>query len=105
MLDIELLKQILMVSIASGCVTTLTIQKIKEQIKTKKYLFIISFIVSMVIGTLFSKAFSEATWIYSLWSGFFTWIDANLIYAALEDKIFAKYGDMEKTTHIERDDK
>lgn len=105
MLDIELLKQILMVSVTSGCVTTLTVQKIKEQIKTKKYLFIISFIVSMVIGTLFSKAFSEANWIYSLWSGFFTWIDANLIYSALEDKIFTKYGNMEKITHIERDDK
>lgn len=104
MLDIELIKQILTISVASGCVTTLTVQKIKEQLSTKKFLCLISFVVSMVVGTLFSKSFSDVGWVYCLWSGFFTWIDANIVYSVLEDKIFAKYSDIEKTKHIERDD-
>ena len=35
MLNFDLLKKIMIIAIASGCVTTLTVQKIKEQI-TKK---------------------------------------------------------------------
>ena len=102
MLDIELLKRILITAIASGCVTTLTVQKIKEQVSKKKWLFLISFLVSMIIGTLFAKSFSEATWIYCLWAGFFTWIDANLLYSALESKIFKPFSEIKKVKKLER---
>lgn len=104
MLDTELIKQILLVSMASGCVTTLTVQKIKEQVKTKKYLGLISLLVSMVVGTLFSKSFSDMNWVYCLWSGFFTWVDANMVYSILEDRIFTKFENMQKTIHLERND-
>lgn len=104
MLDLELIKQVLIVSLASGCVTTVTIQKIKEQLKTKKYILGLSFAVSMIVGTLFSKSFSDMNWVYCVWSGFFTWVDANLLYSALEDKIFTKFGDIKKTVHLERND-
>jgi uncharacterized membrane protein len=104
MLDTELVKQILLVSMASGCVTTLTVQKIKEQVKTKKYLGLISVLVSMVVGTLFSKSFSDMNWVYCLWSGFFTWVDANMVYSILEDRIFTKFENMQKTIHLERND-
>lgn len=102
MLDIELLKRILITAIASGCVTTLTVQKIKEQVSKKKWLFLISFLVSMIIGTLFAKSFSEATWIYCVWAGFFTWIDANLLYSALESKIFKPFSEIKKVKKLER---
>lgn len=102
MLDIELLKRILITAIASGCVTTLTVQKIKEQVSKKKWLFLISFLVSMIIGTLFAKSFSEATWIYCIWAGFFTWIDANLLYSSLESKIFKPFSEMKKVKKLER---
>lgn len=104
MLDIELIKQVLIVSLASGCVTTLTVQKIKEQLKTKKLILGLSLGVSIVIGTLFSKSFSDMSWIYCVWSGFFTWVDANLLYSALEGKIFTKFSDIKKTIHLERND-
>lgn len=104
MLDLELIKQVLIVSLASGCVTTVTIQKIKEQLKTKKYILGLSFAVSMIVGTLFSKSFSDMNWGYCVWSGFFTWVDANLLYSALEDKIFTKFSDIKKTIHLERND-
>ena len=102
MLDMDLLKQVLVIAIASGCVTTLTVQKIKEQVSKKKWLFLISFLVSMIIGTLFAKSFSEATWIYCVWCGFFSWIDANLLYSALESKIFKPFSEIKKVKKLER---
>ena len=101
MLDMDLLKQVLVIAIASGCVTTLTVQKIKEQATKKKWLFLISFLVSMIIGTLFAKSFSEATWVYCLWCGFFSWINANLLYSALEDKVFKPFSEMKKVTNLD----
>lgn len=100
MLDFDLVKKILIIAIASGCVTTLTVQKIKEQISKKKWLFLISFLVSMIIGTLFAKSFSDANWIYCVWAGFFTWIDANLLYLAFEDKIFKSFSDLDNRKKI-----
>ena len=102
MLDMDLLKQVLVIAIASGCVTTLTVQKIKEQVSKKKWLFLISFLVSMIIGTLFAKSFSEATWLYCVWAGFFTWIDANLLYSALENKVFKPFSEIKKVKKLER---
>lgn len=104
MLDMDLVKQIMIIAIASGCVTTLTVQKIKERLTSKKWLFVISGIVSIVIGTLFAKTFSDAGWIYCIWAGFFTWIDADILYKAFEDKLFTKFSNIEKVTTIERDD-
>lgn len=104
MLNLELLKQVLMIAIASGCVTTLAVQKIKEQLKSKKWLFIISFLISMIIGTLFAKSFSDANWEYSAWAGLFTWLDANILYLAFEDKIFKKFSDINNITEIKRED-
>lgn len=104
MLNLELLKQVLMIAIASGCVTTLAVQKIKEQLKSKKWLFIISFLISMIIGTLFAKSFSDANWEYCVWAGLFTWLDANILYLAFEDKIFKKFSDINNITEIKRED-
>lgn len=101
MLDMDLLKQVLVIAIASGCVTTLTVQKIKEQVTKKKWVFLISFLVSMIIGTLFAKSFSDATWVYCIWAGFFTWINANLLYSALEDKVFKPFSEMKKVTNLD----
>ena len=103
-MNLELLKQVLMIAIASGCVTTLAVQKIKEQLKSKKWLFIISFLISMIIGTLFAKSFSDANWEYSAWAGLFTWLDANILYLAFEDKIFKKFSDINNITEIKRED-
>ena len=100
MLDFDLLKKIMIIAIASGCVTTLTVQKIKEQITKKQWLFIISFLVSMIIGTLFAKSFSDANWLYCVWSGFFTWINASLLYSAFEDKIFKPFSKMQEVVEV-----
>ena len=48
MLDTELIKQICIIAIASGCVTTLAVQKVKSIVSKKTYLFYISFGISMI---------------------------------------------------------
>lgn len=103
MLDVDLLKQVLIISIASGCMTTLSVQKVKESLNNKKLLLPIGLVISIILGTLFAKTFSDAGWIYCLWAGFFTWIDADLLYKALEDKVFTKFSNIKQVTTIERE--
>lgn len=102
MINIELLKSILIVGISSSVITTSIVQKIKEQLKTKKYITLISFITSMIIGTLFSKNFSNINWIYSIWAGLFSFIGADTLYLTFEEKIFKRFSDYNEVIEIER---
>ena len=51
MLDFNLIKSVLIVAIASSIITTAVVQKIKESLNSKKYLWLVSLGVSMIIGT------------------------------------------------------
>lgn len=103
-MDLELIKQILIVSIAASIVSTATIQKIKEQLKSKKWLFFVSLISSIGIGIAFALSFTELSLINSIWVGLITWLGADAIYKSFEDKIFKKYSDIENIIEIKRDD-
>ena len=105
MLNFDLLKLVLISSIASSIITTATVQKIKENLRSKKFLTLISFGVSMIIGTLFSLSFSELNIINNLWVGFITFLGADAIYKAFEDKIFKSFSSIENAIYIERKDK
>lgn len=96
MLDIELLKNVLIIAIAGGIVSSLLIQKIKEVLNSKRFLVLISFIVNMIIGTLFAKCFSDIDWLYCLWAGLFGFVDATILYAMLEDKVFKSFNSIKK---------
>lgn len=104
-MKIELLKQILMVAVASSIISTSIIQKIKEQLKNKKILFIISLLVSLIIGTTFCLSFTELTFIDSLWVGVASWVGADALYKTFEDKFFKSFKNIEKIIEIKRDDK
>lgn len=103
-MDLEIIKQILIVSIAASIVSTATIQKIKEQLKSKKWLFLTSLISSIVIGISFALSFTELSLINAIWVGLISWIGADAIYKSFEDKIFTKFSDIEQTVEIERND-
>lgn len=96
MLNVELLKNVLVIAIAGGCVSTLLIQKIKEILSRKNWLMLISFFVNLVIGTLFAKCFSDIEWIYCVWAGLFGFVDSTVLYAMLEDKIFKSFSSLNK---------
>ncbi len=100
MLDFELIKNVLIIGIASGIVTSSLVQKIKENLKRKKWLIFISFVVSMVIGTLFALTFSSANFIDALWAGLFSFIGADMLYQMFEDKIFKPFSSLGNTIDI-----
>ena len=96
MLNIELLKNVLIIAIAGGVVSSLLIQKIKEGMNNKKHLVLISFLINMIIGTLFAKCFSNIEWLYCAWSGLFGFVDASILYGLLEDKVFKSFSKMQE---------
>ena len=104
MLNIDLLKSILIVAISSSVITTAIVQKIKESLNSKKYITLISFFISLIIGTLFAKFFSDINLVYSVWAGLFSFIGADALYLAFEDKIFTRFSNMEKIKEIKRTD-
>ena len=103
-MNLEIIKQILIVGIAASVISTATIQKIKEQLKSKKWLFLVSFVISIGIGITFALSFTELSKNNSIWVGFITWLGADVIYKSFEDKIFKKYSDIENIIEIKRDD-
>lgn len=95
-MELELIKQLLIIAIGASIISTATIQKIKEQLKSKLWLYFTSLVVSIGLGILFAICFSEVSIISSVWVGLFTWIGADSIYKAFEDKIFTKFSDIVK---------
>ena len=59
MLDYEILKSVLIVSVASSIISTSLVQQIKEACKSTKCIYIYSFIISFIIGITFSLTFSN----------------------------------------------
>ena len=103
-MDLELLKQILIVGISASIFSTSIIQKVKEQLKSKKWLFLISLVISIGIGIFFTLTFTELDLVNSIWVGITTYVGADTIYLAFEDKVFKKFSDIENVIEIERDD-
>ena len=96
MLNLELIKNLLIISVASSVITTSLVQKIKESFTFKKSscIIIVSFVVSMIFGTLFALTFSEAKMVESLWVGLFSFVGADTLYKAFEDKIFKSFANI-----------
>lgn len=100
MLDFDLIKNLLMIALASGIIITSLVQKIKEMINFKKsnWIILASFIVSLILGTLFALSFSDISFINSLWVGLFSFIGADTIYKMFEDKLFESYSNINDNT-------
>lgn len=103
-MNLELLKQVLIVGISASIFSTAIIQKIKEQLKSKKWLFFISLVISIGIGIFFTLTFAKLDIIGAFWVGISTWVGSDTIYRAFEDKIFKKFSDINNITEIKRED-
>ena len=97
-MNVDLLKQVGAVAVAASIFTTASVQQIKSGInfKKSKTLVWVSLVVSMLIGTAFALCFSDLAIVYSLWAGFTTWLGAEAIYTALENKIFKPYSEIQE---------
>ena len=96
MLNLELIKNLLIISVASSVITTTLVQKIKESFNFKKSscIIIVSFVVSMIFGTLFALTFSDAELKESLWVGLFSFVGSDTLYKTFEDKIFKSFANI-----------
>ena len=92
-MNIELIKALLLVAVSSSIISTSFIQKIKtiSLIKCSDCLVYISLLVSMSFGMLFTLSFTNYTLVESLWVGLFSFIGADSLYKAFEDKLFKSF--------------
>ena len=93
MLDINYLKELLIISIALSAITCTLIRKTKGFLKSSKFITLYSFIINMGIGILFCLSFTKIVFPNYLWIGFFSFLGADSIYKSLEGKI-SSYSDI-----------
>lgn len=105
-MNIELIKALLLVAVLSSIISTSFIQKIKtiSLIKCSDCLVYISFLVSMSFGMLFTLSFTNYKLVESLWVGLFSFIGADSLYKAFEDKLFKSFNKINEVKEIERKD-
>jgi len=106
-IDFDLIKFVAIAGIGASVISTPVIQKIKEMLKTKKYLNIIACLFSIAIGELFTLSFTNFGAVNGLWVGIITWAGASAIYKAFENKLFTPFGELDNSQDviIDRDDK
>lgn len=101
-INLDLIIQILESSILVSCFTTAIVQKTKGIVPKKNLVGAYSFLVNVLIGTLFMLSFSDSNLYNALWVGVLSFVGADSIYRALEEKgIVKKYNDIKTSTTIE----
>ena len=106
-MNFDLIKEIIIAGIGTSIFSTAIIQKIKEMLKSKSWLYFISIIVSFGLGIAFSLSFTHLDIVNSLWVGLCTWVGADAIYKTFEKKLFIPFSEMNNNNDIviDRDDK
>ncbi len=100
MLNLDLLRQMLVIAIALSTVTCAFIQKTKIKFKTSNILCIYSLLLNLLLGILFCNSFTDVSFPASLWVGLFSFIGADTIYKSLEGKL-ASHSDIVKKNVLE----
>ena len=103
-MNFDLIKSLLIIAISSSIISTSFIQKIKTVsiLKCSDCLIYISFFVSMLFGIVFTISFTGYDVISSLWVGLFSFLGADSLYKAFEDKIFKSFSTLNDVTEIKR---
>ena len=105
-MNIELIKALLLIAVSSSIISASFVQKIKtiSLIKCSDCLIYISFLISMSFGILFTLSFTDYKLIDSIWVGLFSFIGADSLYKAFEDKLFKSFNKINEVKEIERKD-
>ena len=83
--NFETFYELLRLSLISGAISTLFVQKIKfHLLKNDCVTVLASFIISLLIGTSFALTFTEYTLKYVIWVGVFTFVGAEAIFNLLK---------------------
>src|SRR5574344_2813227 len=104
-MNFELIKALLVVAISSSIISSAFVQKIKgiSLIKCSDCLIYVSFFISMLFGIIFTLTFTSYNIINALWVGLFSFLGADSLYKAFEDKIFKSYSNINSITEIVRE--
>ncbi len=104
MLNIDYLRQLLLISIALSVITCTIIQKTKHLFNNSKWISFYSFLINLVVGVIFCITFTNITFPNSLWIGLFSFLGADSIYKTLEGKL-SSYSEIieEKTIKIPKE--
>lgn len=104
-MNIDLIKALLTIAVASSILSSAFVQKFKSVsiIKCSSCLIYISFVISMLFGIVFTLSFTDYKIIEALWVGLFSFLGADSLYKAFEDKIFSSYSNINSVTTISRD--
>ena len=105
-MNIELIKELLLIAMSSSIISVAFVQKIKcaSLIKCSKCLIYVSFLISMSFGILFTLSFTEHKLVDSVWIGLFSFIGADSLYKVFEDKLFTSFNKLKDVKEIERKD-
>ena len=105
-MNIELIKALLLIAVSSSIISASFVQKIKtvSLIKSSECLIYISFLISMSFGILFTLSFTDYKLIDSIWVGLFSFIGADSLYKAFEDKLFKSFNKINEVKEIKRKD-
>ncbi len=104
MLKIELLQQLLIISMALSTITCAIIQKTKKLFKSTKYLCFYSFLLNILVSIVFCQSFTNLEFPLNLWVGLFSFLGADTIYKSLEGTL-APYKELvsTKTIHVKEE--
>lgn len=87
MLNIDLLQKLLIISTITSVISCAFIQKSKGIFKTSRFIGLYSFIINTILGIVFCATFTKIDLLTSLWVGLFSFVGADSLYKALEDKL------------------
>ena len=88
MLNLDLLKNLLIIAIALSTITMLFIQKTKRYIPKSYLIPLYSLFINLLGGYFFCITFtSDVNLIESIWVGLFSFLGADTIYTLLEGKL------------------
>lgn len=106
-MNIDLIKELLIIAITLSVVTMAFIQKTKYLFKTSKLIGLYSAVVNIAFAIVFCMSFTEVSILNSIWVGLFSYIGADTLYKALEGKL-ESFSDIitkkEEIIEIKRDD-
>lgn len=87
MINLDFLRDTLIISTILGTITCTFVQKTKRLFSSSNYLTLYSFLINIIFGILFSYTFTNLCFPQNLWIGLFSFIGSDSIYKKLEGKI------------------
>ena len=90
MLNVDLVKNLLIIAMVVSTITVIFIQKTKRFLPSSKIIPLYGLFINIICGYLFCNTFANnVTTIESIWVGLFSFLGADTIYITLDGKLAA----------------